>query len=645
MAYHWRRSIPLAAFGLAAGEMETRAQGVDDNAVASASDAFGVSVGNERIGIYSAGDVRGFNPVDAGNTRIEGLYFAPIDGLPSRLLRGSTVRVGIAAQGYSFPAPTGIVDYQLNISGVRDQMLLSAERGQFGSLVGNAEGQLKISDQVGAYAGGSFRAQNRHEGGDFLSYNVAGGLVWRPQAGTSVTVFAGTTRTYDDETPPSIFPGGAYLPPEIERGVGLGQSWSDRDARSSVGGVVAKHAFGQWLAEAGLFYTRRDTALAFTDLFTAMRPDGTTPNRILIADADNEDRMLSGEMRLTRTFGSATLAHRVVLSARGRRGERRFGGAQRILFGESSLHFADERPQPVFAFGPDDNDESDQLTAGISYSLTSPRHFSLDVALAASRYHKTVNFAAATAPATTRDNPVTGSITGTYYVSPKLAFYGGYVRGFEEVSVAPANAVNRGATPPAIRTEQADIGLRYALTPQMSLVAGLFSITKPYFNVDSASVYRALGDSSSRGLEVSLAGTVRPGLTFVLGHVSLDPKISGELVDNGSIGKRPIASVRRRSTLNVDWRLGGGTSPWSFDMGVESLSSRVGNAANTLSAPARDSIDLGLRYRFNVAKSRALLRVQLANVMDDYGWLVFPNGAFMYSQGRRVLAELRLDLP
>lgn len=622
-----------------------QAQGVDDNAVASASDAFGISVGNERIGIYSTNDVRGFNPVDAGNARIEGLYFAPIDQLPARLLRGNTVRVGIAAQGYAFPAPTGIVDYQLNISGERDQLTMSLERGQFGSIVTNAEAQIRLDDEIGAYVGGSYRWQNRHEGGNFLSYNYAGGLVWRPFAGASITSFAATTRTYDDETPPSIFPGGNYLPPRIKRRETIGQSWSDRDNRSTIFGTVAKLPLGQWQIDAGLFHATRSAPIGFTDLFAAMRPDGTTANRVLIIDANNRDRILSGELRVTRTFGTSALAHRLTLNLRGRRGTRRFGGAQAIALGESSLNFADERPQPTFLFGPDDHDEVRQLTLGLGYSLTRPRSFSLDLALGFGHYQKQIDLAASPGPAITRASPVTGSITGNYNVTPSLTVYGGFVRGFEEVAAAPANAVNRGAGPPAIRTEQADIGLRYALTPQLSLVAGLFAITKPYYNVDTSAFYRELGDSSSRGLEVSFAGTVSPGLTFVFGHLSLDAKISGELVDIGRVGPRPIASIRRRSALNIDWRLAQGSSPLSFDLAVESLSPRVGNVSNGLSAPARNTIDLGLRYRFNISKARALLRLQLANVFDDYGWMIFPNGAFMYSQSRRVLAELRLDLP
>ena len=51
------------------------AQRVEDNAVTSADDAFGTSVGTQAIGLYDAEGVRGFSPKDAGNLRIEGLYF------------------------------------------------------------------------------------------------------------------------------------------------------------------------------------------------------------------------------------------------------------------------------------------------------------------------------------------------------------------------------------------------------------------------------------------------------------------------------------------------------------------------------------------------------------------------------------------
>jgi iron complex outermembrane receptor protein len=92
------------------------AQRTDDNVVTQSDDAFGKTVGDEQIGIYNPDDVRGFSPIDAGNVRIEGLFFDQQAGLTDR----SSIRVGISAQGYPFPAPTGIVDYSLRMPGAKN---------------------------------------------------------------------------------------------------------------------------------------------------------------------------------------------------------------------------------------------------------------------------------------------------------------------------------------------------------------------------------------------------------------------------------------------------------------------------------------------------------------------------------------------
>lgn len=619
------------------------AQQVDDNVVTNANDAFGQSVGNERIGLYSNEDVRGFSPVDAGNARIEGLYFAPVDRLPNRLIRGSRVRVGIAALGYPFPAPTGIVDFDLSAAADADQFTIVLERAQFGSLVASLDSNVELAEGLRAYAGGTLRRQNRHEGGNFKAWVASGGLGWRPYAGSNVVAFWGRTRTYDDEAAPAIFPGGDFLPPRIKRRETIGQSWSKRDNSQQVYGGLGKFPLGDWQVDAGLFRAERWVDANFTDLFTNLRPDGTVANRVMVVDGNNRDRSLSGEVRIARTFAAGAYAHRLTASLRGRTGDRRFGGVQRIALGPSTLAFADERPRPAIALGPDDTDDTRQGSIGLAYSLTRPGRFLLDAAVAVSRYRKTITFVGAGLVTAVRDEPVTGSLTGSYTITPRLSLYG-YMRGFEEVAAAPQIATNRGFIPPAIGTSQFDAGLRYAATDSLSLVAGVFRITKPYYNLDEDLLYRDLGSSSSSGAELSLAGTLRPGLTMVLGTVILDPLIRGELVEDGRIGPRPVGSLRRRSTANVDWRLDDGTSPLSFDVAFESLSARIGNPLNTLSAPPRETIDLGLRYRFSVGSTRALLRLQVANLLDDYGWSVASNGAFLYSTSRRVLTELRVDL-
>ncbi len=95
-----------------------RAQRAADNAVTAASDAFGTVIGNQTIGLYSPTNARGFNPTQAENVRIEGLYFdQQSSSSDPALFTGSNMRVGISAQSYAFPSPSGIADLKLRTPG------------------------------------------------------------------------------------------------------------------------------------------------------------------------------------------------------------------------------------------------------------------------------------------------------------------------------------------------------------------------------------------------------------------------------------------------------------------------------------------------------------------------------------------------
>jgi iron complex outermembrane recepter protein len=366
---------------------------------------------------------------------------------------------------------------------------------------------------------------------------------------------------------------------------------------------------------------------------------------VIVADGNNEDATTSGEFRVFRAFDTGDWSHKLTASVRGREGRRQFGGVQRISLGESTLLRQDERVQPAISLAPDDHDAVRQFTYGLGYGLSHKGAFSIDAAVSRSNYRKSVNFASpAIRDFTVSEQPWTGSLTGSVFLSKRLVIYGGHVRGFEEALIAPDVASNRGEAPPAIRTQQSEIGLRYAVTPKLNLVAGLFSIQKPYYSIDGSRLFRQLGTTVNKGLEMSLAGSIRPGVSMVAGTVLLNPVINGPDVSAGIIGQRPVGSLTRRSILNLDWRLNDGTSPLSLDLAFESLSARTGNISNRLSAPPRETLNLGFRYRFDVSNAKVLLRVQLNNLFNDYGWQVSSSGSFTYSASRNLTAELLIDL-
>jgi iron complex outermembrane recepter protein len=623
----------------------TVAQRTSENVVTQSGDAFGRSVGNERVGLYNGEDVRGFNPIDAGNARIEGLYFDQQDRPPNRITDGNTVRVGITAQRTAFPAPTGIIDYALTFAGDTAEASVEIERGPLGGVAGAAEVKIPITATLGIAGGVGGRRQFKPEGGinNFRSFGAV--LKWQPNADTRVIGFYSGYVNRNDEARATVFPTNNKRPPKIPRGQFLGQSWADKGWTNRTNGMIVQLPLGPFQVDAGVFQSSRDNDGSFSDLLIGIEPNGDVLRRDVIADRNNQDRSTSGEVRLSQSFGQGMLRHKLMVNVRGRVKDRSFGGSQRIALGPSSAVRPDVRPLPPIALGPDDQDKVRQFTLGAAYSANWAGRGTLDLALSRAVYRKSIDFSnPGFANIKIRDNPLLWSANASVIITPRLALYGGFVTGLEETAIAPEIATNRSEAPPATRTQQNDLGLRYALTPKMTLVAGVFSVRKPYFNLDALNRFRDLGQVDNRGVEVSLSGQVRPGLTLVSGLVLLDPVIKGEAVDTGRIGARPVGSVRRRAIANIDWRPNAGKSAVSFDLGLEALSQRTANAANSFTAPARETVNLGTRYRFNMNGAKFLLRGQVTNLFNDYGWNVSSSGGFTFTQSRTYVIQLLADL-
>jgi iron complex outermembrane receptor protein len=183
----------------------------------------------------------------------------------------------------------------------------------------------------------------------------------------------------------------------------------------------------------------------------------------------------------------------------------------------------------------------------------------------------------------------------------------------------------------------------------MTLVAGVFDVQKPYFNLDPARVYRELGEVRHRGVELSLAGKPVEGLSVVAGAVLLDGEVTGELVELGRIGSRPVGLTERRILMNLDYQL-----PWtpnlSVDLAMQSTGDRAASGApqptlggEQLILPGRTTLDLGARWRFQLPYARAVARLQVQNVTDNRDYDVGSNGAFNITAPRRVSLSVTAD--
>jgi iron complex outermembrane receptor protein len=241
-----------------------------------------------------------------------------------------------------------------------------------------------------------------------------------------------------------------------------------------------------------------------------------------------------------------------------------------------------------------------------------------------------------------RDYPTLFNAGGSVHVSPKLSFYASYSRGLEEGGVAPHSAVNRDTAPPAIRTQQKDGGLQYALSPQVQIIAGLFEIQKPYYSVDSLGFYRQLGDQRHRGVELSLSGQVARRASLAVGAVLMKPRVEGELVDAGIIGERPVGQTARSVSVNGEYRFAC-LHGFSIDTDIVNYGRRVASSDNRLEIPSRTVVSIGARQRFKLMRAEATLRVHVGNVLNNYGWRADGSGVLTPNSQRAFSANLAAD--
>jgi len=635
------RRVLLAVAFLAAAVAPAYAQRTDDNAARQAEDAFGSSVGNERVGLYNPFDVRGFSPVDAGNVRLDGLYFDQQARLTDRVAEGSTVRVGLTAQSYPFPAPTGIADYRIRRAG--DELVVSpaVTVGPFGGWSAELDAKLPLVDgKLGVALGVGVYREQEHFGGSPKYESVAILPRWRPADDVEIIPFWSRIRFSDEEAQPLLFTDGTRLPPKIKRRTYLGQPWADNDGHADNYGVLANARLGGWTVRGGLFRSLVVEDTSFANIFTAVTPAATATS-LVVANPELRYGSVSGEFRVSRSLVEGDRLHIVHLSLRGREQRRRYGGAQLINYGPVSLAAPVERPLPVFAFGAQTRDHVRQGTLGLAYEGRWKNVGELSLGVQKSDYRKAVDAPAGPVP-DSRDRPWLVNATAAVYATTDLAIYAGYTRGLEESPVAPIEAVNRAEAPPAIRTRQIDGGLRWAVSPKLKLVVGAFEVRKPYFNLDGVSRFGRLGAVRHRGLEFSLAGELLPGLNVVAGTVLLDARVSGTLVDTGVIRDKPVGSIGRTSILVLDYRLPR-VSGLSVDAVVESTSDRVASATTALVVPARAVLSVGARYRFKVDDTPMTARAVVGNLFNTYGFSTGGSGFFIYNVPRRVTLSISAD--
>ena len=634
----------MIALALAAAP--AAAQRASEDVVASAEDAFGTTIGHESIGLYTSTEARGFSPKDAGNFRLEGLYFDQVKhfGYTNQLVRSTNIRVGLTAQSYPFPAPTGIVDIRLRLPGNKILKSFNAEYGSFDRVGGQVDFEMpRDGKRPGLFM--SAAAANRALGFPkrINTVDASGLLHWKPNETLELIVFAQHTVSWDGENLPYIFTAGAYLPPRITRKGFFGQSFTQGWGRTRENdGIIARGAVSDnWRLEAGVFRSGTSLKNNFSFLYLDTQPNGIG-NVSIRSQPTTHQSSYSGEIRVSRLFREGNRRHTVYFSAKGRAAQRTFGGDDTIELGPALIGDTVSIPKPTLNFGPLSEDTVRYGALAISYVGMWPGVGEVSAGLQKGFCRRTLDHPLRP-NTTTRAHPWLYNGTLAVHASDNLTFYVGYTRGLEDSAIAPENATNPGEPVAATLTRQVDAGLRYRLSASMTLVAGVFEVEKPYFDRDGTGFFSQVGRLSHRGIKLSLSGEPVQGLKIVVGAVFLKARVSGSTVDQGLIAEVPPGRPSAEAQLNANY----GPTAWhgfSINGHLKFKGAHYANRLDTVRIPSLTTLDLGTRYDFKIHAATVSMRLDVKNVTDAYEWTVNAvSGHYIVSQPRQYTLRLFAD--
>ena len=628
-----------AAIGIAGPALgQSRAT---DNAVTQAEDAFGFSVGREGLGIYNAGNTRGFSPVAAGNLRINGLYFDQQYNLAGTILAGSTVKVGLSAQGYPFAAPSGIFDQTLRTPDDKAGASFVGNFDSWGTWGAELDGSVPVSANLSLGYGLNATRTGFPDGTSNFNHTESLIARWRPADGIEIMPFWSITNDYDDEAGTFFIPAGKFLPKLPRPDHNEGAKWADyRYTGLNTGLLASARVSKNTVLRLGAFRSVNDIKTSFTNLLDDELPDGTG-ERLLFADPPTKARSNSGEIRLTHSIPDGPRLHVIHLSVRRRDARREFGGSDFLDLGPGRIGVDVTNPEPAsFNFSEKSHDRVRQTTAGIAYDGRWKNVGEISFGLSRADFRKDT-FIPGVPVAVARSHPWLYNGTAAANVGKSIVIYAGYARGLEESGTAPPNAANRNQPLPVILTQQKDAGVRINLSKGVRAVAGVFDLSRPYFGFDSANVFRQVGTVRSRGAEFSLSGSVTPKLNLVAGAVFIDGKVTRDATAQGTIGPRPVGLSPHQLSLNANWK-----SPWKgleLDTTLINRAPAASTTDNLVHIPAKWRWDVGTHYHFKLAKRDATFRLQVFNITGKTGWGIAGSGVYTELPGRSLQGYLAID--
>lgn len=619
-----------AAFAQVVGQIPERAAG----------DAFGVSVEGEAIGLYDAENARGASPLEAGNIRIEGLY-ASIDEPSDRLSDESVVAVGLATLQTTHAAPSGVVDYALRrVEDGEGFVSISASATERWSTEWTADAGRRFNEQISVIGGAGASIVRRDAfGDDDYELDFAAAAHWESER-ASAAIFTAHEWAWDEEEP-IIYIDDNGAPPRVSRRRSFHQPFVGNDAANSLFGASAMLVLEPGLhLRSGVFLQRVSDEGGLFESFEVAEASGAG-RRIVTAIAPSNGDTISGELRLEHAFESKAARGVVFVSLRGRSRRHRVGGAAeaRLDVNPVPIDLRHVEPRPDFDFESDQREAVDQQLAGLGARALVGDGLEINAGVERSWYEQSARLVDGGPAARGSDRRWLGNIGVAARLSDVIRIYAGYAAGLEELDAAPFTAVNANASLAAAAATQRDAAIEWRPNDKLALMLGAFEIRRPFAGLDEDDVYRVLGEERGRGVEFSGVWRPHEDTTFIAGVVVQDAELAGESFDaNTRVPGRP--ETRVQLDADVAWPGCPGlflTFTAAHERGV------AAHEEGDSTLPPQTTVDLGLRYEFEMHETPMQIELSVSNVADAFFWRVENGDEFLLNEPRTVTLSLSAD--
>lgn len=211
------------------------------------------------------------------------------------------------------------------------------------------------------------------------------------------------------------------------------------------------------------------------------------------------------------------------------------------------------------------------------------------------------------------------SVALVYNPNQDWMVYGSVSHGLQHGSEVPFGSSNYPDVLQPVRSKQVELGVKGAVSNDMSLTAALFQIQTglEYTNL-TTNAWVVNGHQTHRGLELGLQGNAGKDLSYSVSLSALDLNQSGT-GDPTLDGKRPPNVAPVKSATVVEYAV-----PAVAGLKVNGIWQYSGKKAfdnaNTVFVPGYHVFGLGAAYGMRIGGVATILRANVDNVTDKFYW-------------------------